>query len=85
MEIPPVTIKFTAAPALAALTKLADAALESPEIISGIAKLEEPLFAAVADTLDFANPDDRNIEVTLIPTDRLKQFLRGLGKLPRQP
>ncbi len=84
MEIQPVTISFDTSPAQRALAMLAEAALESPDIVKGIATLESPIFEASVDDPEFANPNGRNMRITIYPTDRLKQFLRGLGKLPRQ-
>lgn len=81
MEIPPVTIKFNSHDAESALQLLAEAALESPDIVKGIAKLEGELFDSAP--RDYFDNGDRVIEVALFPTERLKQFLRGLGKLPR--
>lgn len=84
MEIPPITINFQTKSAVSALEDLAAAALENPEIVKGIAKLESPLFEAGAEIgRDFTRAERNQVTVTVFPSERLCQFLRGLGKTPR--
>jgi hypothetical protein len=82
MEIPAITITFDTSAAEKALECLAQSALDSPDIVKGIAKMEGPLFNSAAREADYFSGDrGRVIEVALYPTEKLKQFLRGLGKI----
>lgn len=86
MEIPPITITFDTSNALRHLEMLAEAALENPEVVKGIAKLELPLFESRAEPGDFENDSTQKVTVSVFANGRLRSFLRGLGKIgPQDP
>lgn len=85
MEIPKIEITFSTAQATKALSRLAQAGLDRPELLKGIAAIEEPLFDSHVRDLDFEREDGRRVEVALTPSAAFSQFLRALETLDGQP
>jgi hypothetical protein len=81
MEIPPIKIFFSTKRATDALTRLSQATLNRPELLQGIAKIQEPLFHSYAEGEGFSDTRTTDITVVLEPSETFRRFLKALDGL----
>ena len=81
MSIQTIEINFSTKAATDALQRLAQATLKRPELLEGIAKIQEPLFTSCAENRTFEDITKNVITVVLEPSDPFRRFLQALDSL----
>jgi hypothetical protein len=76
-----IELTFSTRDATRALARLARVALNRPELLQGIAALEEDLFDSHARDVNFAHRDERKIELALTPSPAFLRFLKAIETL----